>query len=65
MSWAAERARPHCARDGGAHIVAAVLLEEHVEILDATPRDLRLAMRGLGEQRESIGDEIEDLLRFS
>jgi hypothetical protein len=42
----------------------AKMFEQHVELLDATARKPWLAVRGLGEERERIGTEIEDLLPF-
>ena len=57
-----ELASAHSAADRFAHGMVAAPVEQIVQLLDATARELRLAMRDLGEQHERVAAEIEKLL---
>jgi hypothetical protein len=48
--------------DGLAHRVVTELLEERVEIFDPVACELRLTVSDLGEERERIRAEVENLL---
>src|SRR5262249_3295930 len=50
------------ALDGSAHRIVAALFEQRIELLDATARQLRLAVGDVGEQRQRRRPEVEQLL---
>ena len=51
-----------CVRKGRSHGLVAVTLEEVIELLEALGGALAIAVRDLGEQREGVGAEVEQLL---
>jgi hypothetical protein len=48
--------------DGGTKGLVAVALEQRVELLDATPGELGLTVRDLGEKGERLRSKVEHLL---